>query len=144
MCNTLKAPKQTTNKGSWPTIHNTHILYQFRWLHSSQAKYSFFSSSLSLVPYIQGKQTCWCCELRLTVSFSGRTFWPVKKTFVQCSSSSWLPFNLLVQNTVSLKDKSRLRNHLFLFISSWSELLFHYTKCLTTRSEWIYIHFHTY
>lgn len=69
-----------------------HVLYQFCWLHSSQAKYSLFSSSLSLAPYTQRKQICWCCELRLTVSFSGRTFWSVKKTLVQCSNSHWLPF----------------------------------------------------
>lgn len=40
------------------------------------------------------------------------------------------PSNLSDQNT-SLKDTNRLGNHLFIFISSSSELLFHYVKVVS-------------
>lgn len=58
MCSTLRAPRWTATKGSWPSIQKIHMIYHFCWLHSSQAKYSLFSPSLSLAPYTQSKQIC--------------------------------------------------------------------------------------
>lgn len=55
---------------------------------------------------------------------------------------------LIYQNT-SLKDTSRLGNHLFIFISSSSELLFHYRKVVSHldlhgfTSVFIFIHPHS-
>lgn len=63
-------------------------------------------------------------------------FW---KNFLIQKASSLLFFvatvigfssNLIDQNT-SLKDTSRLENHLYIFISSSSELLFHYIKVVS-------------
>lgn len=51
--------------------------------------------------------------------------------------------NLIYQNT-SLKDTSRLGNHLFIFISSSRIIVPLQKSSLTPRSEWIYFCFHIY